>query len=288
MRVLLTGYSGFIGSRFLEYNKDKYDIIPQNLRSCQISEIVWTEFDAVVHMAGKAHKMPRGEKVENYDINWTLTQDLAIAAKKNGVRHFIYLSSLKVFDDDLAFIDDTTPLNPISHYGLSKLKAEDLLREMSSSDFKVAIIRPPVVYGPGVKGNMLRLLKICETPWPLPFKSATNGRSMVYLDNLIEFINRVIDVRAEGSFFSNDLEAISTNKLVSLIRVNMNRKVKVFRLPDLVLWGLRNIKPNIIKRLYDSFVVDVRNTNKQLQFIPPYATEIGVKKMVDWYLNDCD
>ena len=154
---------------------------------------------------------------------------------------------------------------------------------MSTAVFKVAVIRPPLVYGPGVKGNMLRLLELAKKNYPLPFGNSRNKRSMVFLDNLVELINTIITKQAMGTFIAGDAEPVSTDRLLSLIRQAMGKKEDLVSIPSILRFLLKQVRPALYTRLFGSFVVDNTNTNTELGFTIPYSTEYGVQKMVEWY-----
>ena len=149
--------------------------------------------------------------------------------------------------------------------------AEIYLRSIQTDDFKVAIIRPPLVYGPGVKGNMTRFLKLAEKNIPLPFGGRTNQRRMVFLDNLVELINRVIDTGAAGTFVAGDLNPISTGELMGLIRGFMNKKEGLITIPSLGKKLLKTMSPKLFNRVFGSFVISNQKTNQVLGFAPPFS-----------------
>jgi UDP-glucose 4-epimerase len=200
------------------------------------------------------------------------------------VRHFIYVSSVKVYGDEASgFLDETTPCQPTDAYGRSKLKAEEYLQSVRSETFKVAIVRPPLVYGPGVKGNMIRLLELSGRDIPLPFGNAGNARSMVFIDNLIELIFRIVDKQAEGVFVAGDREPMSTDRLITMMRRAMGRSPGLFSLPTLFRKIIRKFRPALYTRLFGSFVIDNQATNRTLDFVPPYPSEAGIREMVAWF-----
>jgi nucleoside-diphosphate-sugar epimerase len=286
MQIVVTGASGFVGKRFMEYNKSRYELIALSLRAGIPANIDLMQTGSLVHLAGKAHEMKAVDDKLYFEINFELTRKLADEAKKQGVRQFIYISSVKVYGNMAdAFVDETTTCKPDDAYGKSKLAAEEYLRSIEDAHFRVAIIRPPLVYGPGVKGNMIRFLALAEKKLPLPFGGIDNKRSMVFIDNLVELINRVAEREARGIFTAGDPEAISTGYLLGLIREYMNNRKGLISLPAFGRKLLKVVRPALFERLFGSFVVDNRKTNQVLGFSPPYSTEYGVKVMVDWYLQ---
>jgi nucleoside-diphosphate-sugar epimerase len=286
MQIVVTGASGFVGKRFMEYNKSRYELIALSLRGGIPANIDLMQTGSLVHLAGKAHEMKAVDDKLYFEINFELTRKLADEAKKQGVRQFIYISSVKVYGNMAdAFVDETTTCKPDDAYGKSKLAAEEYLRSIEDAHFRVAIIRPPLVYGPGVKGNMIRFLALADKKLPLPFGGIDNKRSMVFIDNLVELINRVAEREARGIFTAGDPEAISTGYLLGLIREYMNNRKGLISLPAFGRKLLKVVRPALFERLFGSFVVDNRKTNQVLGFSPPYSTEYGVKVMVDWYLQ---
>src|SRR5690606_17972327 len=139
---------------------------------------------------------------------------LAQRAREAGVRQFIYLSSTKVMGEEGGYFDETTLPAPVDDYGKSKHEAEIALLALDSSTFAVSIIRPPLIYGPRVKGNVLRIMKLLTKSLPLPLGGIHNARSMVFILNLLALIERIIERRASGVFIAGDRTAISTTQMV--------------------------------------------------------------------------
>ncbi len=287
MRILVTGARGFIGARFVQYNEGRYQIHTSSLRESIPTGTDLQGIDVIVHFAGKAHDMRNPGGPEYYHVNVGLTMELARKAKEQGIQQFIYISSVKVYDDskDEVFYDDSA-CSPTDDYGKSKLEAEKLLRALETENLKIAIVRPPLVYGPGVKGNMLRILKLASKGYRLPLGNTGNKRSMVFLDNLIELINRIIDNKASGIFIAGDERPLGTDELIAGIRNAMDKKPGLVNIPDSLRGILKKTKPGLYKRLFGSFVIDNYNTNKVLKFVPPYSSEHGIAKMVEWYLKE--
>jgi len=285
-RILLTGASGFIGKRYLLYNSSIYDLTSISLRETQVEQINFNGIDTIVHLAGMAHQMNKIDDQIYFDINHDLTLKLATAAKKAGVPHFIFISTVKVFGEETSTnksFTESSICSPTDPYGKSKFLAEQGLTKLIDKDFAVAIVRPPLVYGPGVKGNMLRLLKLSIKGRTLPFGKIDNQRSMVFIDNLIELINSITNQKASGVYHAGDAQALSTSKLVSHINLHMDNNARLIKLNSFFLRILRWLKPGLVQRLWGSFLIDTQQTNKQLNFKPPYKSEEGIRQMVMWF-----
>lgn len=284
MKIAVTGATGFVGKRFVSYNKDRFSLHPLHLKDVKIDNLDITGMDAIVHLAGKAHQMIPIDDNIYFEVNYELTKSLAELAKKQGVKQFIYISSTKVYGDDVAeAVNEQSACKPTDAYGASKLKAEQYLIKLESSDFKIAIVRPPLVYGPGVKGNMIKLLALAAKKYTLPFGDTHNARSMVFVDNLIALINVILEKKATGVFVAGDAHPVSTSYLIKSMRDSLGNRSKLMAVPGFLRSIIRLVKPGLYKRLFGSFVVDNTATNKQLNFMPPYSTAEGVKQMVSWF-----
>jgi nucleoside-diphosphate-sugar epimerase len=283
--ILLTGGTGFVGQRYLVYNKAKYNTKPISLQKLKVTEIDFQDIDVIVHLAGMAHQMQKIDNQIYFDVNYTLTKKFADAAKAAGVKHFIFVSTIKVFGEhQKGVLNESSPCLPKDDpYGESKLKAEQYVQSISDENFTVSILRPPLIYGPGVKGNLIRFLELGNKPYPLPFKNLDNRRTMVFLDNFIELINRIIETKQSGIFLASDESPISTEKLISEIRLNLGKNPNLFKIPNFMKTMLGFVKPDFALRLFGSLEMDTSDSFKRLGFIPPYSTEQGIKSMVDWY-----
>jgi len=284
MQLAVTGSTGFVGKRFIAYDKPGCRFLPLSLREQPVAALKLEGIDAVVHLAGKAHQMTPIDDQVYYDVNYELTRQLADRAKQEGVRQFVYISSTKVYGDDIQVVlNEQSACIPTDAYGASKLKAEQYLQSIGSPSFKVAIVRPPLVYGPEVKGNMIRLLQLAAKAYPLPFGRSGNARSMVFVDNLVELIHTIIAQQAEGVFIAGDREPVATDALIVMMRKYLGNRKGLVSMPAPLRTLLRKFKPGLYTRLFGSFVVENANTNRKLGFIPPYTTEYGVEQTVNWY-----
>lgn len=281
MKILLTGATGFIGNHLIR-DLIKYEITSISLRKKQPEHLDLKNYDAVIHLAALVHQMQRAQNEEYFRINCDLTLALAKKAKKDGVNHFIFMSTIKVYGEKTTKIplDEKSSCHPNDPYGASKLAAEEGLLAIASEDFTVSIIRIPLVYGEGVKANMFNLIKLCDTLPLLPFGGIDNHRSMVYVKNVTAFINTLLDQRASGVFIVSDSKPVSTTQLIQIIYTALNKKGILLTLPKVLVNLIRRLKPSLYQRLFGSLEIDPSASFRQLNFTPPYTSEEGIKAMI--------
>eukprot|EP00163_Fabomonas_tropica_P009231 TRINITY_DN19018_c0_g1_i1.p1 TRINITY_DN19018_c0_g1~~TRINITY_DN19018_c0_g1_i1.p1 ORF type:complete len:328 (+),score=5.50 TRINITY_DN19018_c0_g1_i1:448-1431(+) len=245
--------------------------------------------NAVVHCAARAHIMNDTSDdplAEFRKVNVEGTLALAKSAADAGVSRFIYLSSVKALGEST---DDRAPFTlndqfaPEDPYGESKAEAERKLQALcSEAGMELVIIRPPLVYGPGVGGNFVSLVKLANTPLPLPFGKAVNRRSMVYVDNLADFIVRCVDCPdgLNQAFLVSDGQDLSTEQLVTLLREGLGRPRRLVPVPESIfrLAGRVLGKTGLVTRLFGSLQVDTRESAGILGWTPPYSAGEAVKR----------
>ena len=285
--LMITGASGFIGTNFIERYKDRYNIVPVDLLKIKPEEIEFKDVDTVLHLAALVHRMNGAPREKYFEVNTELTKKIAEVAKKNKVKHFVFYSTVKVYgyDGDLYnhnfILNEYSPCNPTNDpYGESKWEAEKILREMESDDFIVSIIRPPMVYGKGVKGNMETLINLIRKLPILPFNYTKNRRSFVNIDNLLHLTSLVIDKEKEGIFLPLDEKPLSLKEMIEGIEEGI--KIKRIKIPMIqpFFWILTKIKPNIMVRFYGSLQFDNSETRKKLEYVPLVSYEEGIKNML--------
>jgi UDP-glucose 4-epimerase len=212
-KVLVIGENSYIGRAFAAFAKDKQEVKMVSSRNDVWKEKSFAAYDCVLHCAGIAHasRKPQMEALY-YQVNCELALAVAKQAKAEKVRQFIFLSSILVYGSNHSEINSETLPQPDDFYGRSKLKAEQELAKLASDDFKLCIIRIPMVYGRDCKGNFPRLAKLAKKT-PL-FPNYPNKRSMIYIENLCCFVSDLIDNNAEGIFRPQNKEYVNTSELV--------------------------------------------------------------------------
>lgn len=257
-----------------------------SLRQKQVSELNLKGITSIVHLAGKAHEMKKIDPRVYFQVNRDLTLQLAEKAKNHGVEQFVFISTVKVYGDiNNGILDETSICNPTDPYGKSKYEAEQGLKKIESEGFKVTIIRPPLIYGKGVKGNLYKLMELIRKTPLLPFNKIDNLRSMVYVQNLIFLIKHLIENQNSGTFIAGDRKPHSTSELVIKLKKQLDSKALIFAFPLFVIFLLKKIKPQLAERLYGSFIIDNTNTNNKLNFQPPFSFEQGIEEMAAEFLK---
>lgn len=312
-RILLTGSTGFIGTELLKQLKLKKYFINVSSRSSleKIDEVQnfkinqidnnsnWSEaldkVNCVIHCAGIAveNNKSNANDLDNYHrINVEGTSNLAYQAAAKGVKRFIFLSSIKVNGERTnvsSNFKNTDVPKPENIYAISKWKAEQFLQAISKqTGLEIVIIRAPMVYGEGVKGNFLRLLNLINKGMPLPFGSVNNLRSFISLENLVDLIICCINhPQATGqTFLVSDGEDISTPNLIKKIAMIMKKKAVLIPVPISIikLTGKIIRKTKKINSLINSLQIDNFFTKETLKWEPPINLDKGLNKTVEWYL----
>ncbi|WP_413570392.1 NAD-dependent epimerase/dehydratase family protein [Bdellovibrio sp. HCB117] len=284
-KILLTGATGFVGGHFYHEYKSVYDIQPLSLRQTKIEDISFAGVDSVVHCAALVHQMSGAPENEYFKINYELTKALALAAKASGVKQFIFLSTSHVYgtSGDLYNHDErlteNSPCDPKDSYGKSKLAAEKFLLSIEDAEFKVAIIRPPMVYGKGAKGNIVTLAKLIQHLPLLPLKFFKNKRSIVYVGNLCHVISLIVNLEASGIYLPQDPRLVSTADLVRAIAKALGKKIYLFPLTPIGYAVLFKLAPKISTRLFGTLALDNTLTKKRLGETTKFSTDDGIKIM---------
>ncbi|MDH4164143.1 MAG: SDR family oxidoreductase [Nitrospirota bacterium] len=314
MRVLVTGATGFIGKALLVRAaadtglqvrgafRQLSSSFPSGIETVVVGDLSrdtdWKTavkgVDAVVHTAARVHIMhdSTSDPISEFRrINVEGTLNLARQASLSGVRRFIYLSSIKVNGErttqDRPYAADDIPA-PVDPYGITKLEAELGLRELGQkTGMEVVIIRPPLVYGPEVKANFYRLLRIVQKGYPLPLSRVNNQRSLIYLGNLIDAILTCLrHPRAAAQIYLvSDGEDISTPELIRKVASALECPARLLPFPPSVIGLAGKIagKTDAVDRLLGSLRVDSTKIRRELGWSPPFTLEQGLKETAAWF-----
>lgn len=238
INILITGADSYIGTsveNWLSLSKFNgyYNVKTLDMHGDGWKTARFSKYDVIFHVAGIAHIKETAENAElYYKVNRDLAIETAEKAKQEGVKQFILLSSMSVYGILEGVIDNCTAPHPISNYGTSKLQADIKILNMNSSTFATVILRPPMVYGKGCKGNYQTLRKIAiHSPF---FPDIKNQRSMIYIDNLAEFIRYVIDNKKQGIFHPQNRNYVCTSEMVLHIARAHNKSIRMIRLPNMI------------------------------------------------------
>lgn len=317
MKVVVTGVSGFVGGRLAERLVDDGHRVSGMIRrgggrmppslGARIERIGFDDLatdarlaeklegaDIVIHLAARVHVMDddADDPLSAFrEVNVAGTQRLAAAAAAAGVNRFVYVSSIKVNGERTRgrpFSSEDPPA-PVDPYGISKAEAEQALRDAcDGTATQFVIVRPPLVYGAGVKGNFDRLIGLVRRGLPLPFGALTNARSMVSLDNLVDLLVRCVTHpnAANQVFLVSDGIDWTTPQLIQAIAQALNVRSRLIRIPSALLYGLGRIagKTVLVDRLCGSLQLDIAHTREALDWTPPQAPADGVHEAVEAYL----
>jgi len=303
--VLVTGATGFVGFELITKldragfsitgtSRRQFDGPFKSLQLKSFSDLsgcpeLFNDIEAVIHCAARAHIMKDAVPdplAEYRKVNVEGTLNLARQAAKAGVSRFIYISSIKVNGEQtpqgMPFTADDVPA-PEDPYGVSKLEAENGLHEIASeTGMEVVIIRPPLVYGSGVKGNFASMIKLVEKGFPLPLGSIHNKRSLVALDNLVDLIITCIDHPAAANqvFLAGDGQDVSTTELLRGVGRAMGKRARLIPVPaGMLMFGAGLLgKKAVAQRLLGSLQVDISKARNLLGWEPPLSVEVGLRR----------
>jgi len=306
MRIVVTGASGFVGAalcrELLARGHDVRAPVRRVTPAASLSGVqqvlvpdlamdfdrhtLLADIDVVVHLAAIAHRAAPEAEIRRINIDATLR--LAEAAR-GLVRRFVFMSSVKVHGEDSGdgAYTETGPMLPQDAYGRAKLEAERALGDLAArSGMELALIRPPLVYGPGVKANFLRLLRWVDSGLPLPLASVHNRRSLIYVGNLADAVARCVEhPSAPGSLFVSDDEIVSTPELVSRIARSLGGPVRLVRVPTGFLRFLGTIsgRGEAVRRLTGNLVIDTAKSRRVLDWRPPTTLDEGLAETARWF-----
>ena len=226
-KILITGANSYIGTSFERYLKencpDEYIVDTVDMVDGSWRTQSFEGYDSVFHVAGIAHQKETKENAHlYYEVNRDLAIETAQKAKADGAKQFVFLSSMSIYGMDTGVITKDTKPNPQSHYGKSKWQAEQAISPLDSESFKLCILRPPMVYGHGCKGNYQALVKIAKVLPVLP--DYKNQRSMISIDNLSKHVKQSIDASLKGVYFPQDASYSCTCDMIEKLRKDLGKK----------------------------------------------------------------
>lgn len=264
-KILITGANSYIGVSVENYLKqwpDNYQVDTVDMIDGSWKSRSFAGYDTVFHVAGIVHL----EKAKNdpeqaalYDrVNTRLAVETAEKAKADGVKQFIFMSSASVYGlsapvGKVVMITKDTPLTPVDNYGISKAKAEEGLQVLADEQFKLAILRPPMIYGKGCKGNYCTMAKLAKKLPVFPY--VKNQRSMLYIENLAQFVRLIVDDKAEGIFCPQNNEYTNTSDMVNLIAHANGKGILMIRGFTWALKLLSNVT-GIVDKAFGSLCYD--------------------------------
>jgi nucleoside-diphosphate-sugar epimerase len=314
-KVLVTGATGFVGSHLVRHLSERgymvrgvsrKEVSPfpgiSNYEHAKIEDVysakAWQPLlagvDIVVHLIAKTHSSDSGDLKALPDyrhINVDITKALLDASSAAGVTRFIYLSSIKAVGEETPIdkpFTEESPCNPVDSYGISKREAEELILKYEGK-IDTVIFRPPMIYGPGVKGNFLRLLKAVKKGVPLPLGSIQNARSILFVGNLTSAIEKVIEncPTGTGIYQIADGKALSTPGLLELMASAMETEFRVFPFPPSFLEQTASLfgKKEMVKKLTRSLVISTKRVEEGLGFVQLFPIDKGIKITSEWFVK---
>ncbi len=307
MNILVTGANGLVGRALCSVLEQTEHQVVRAVRtstapgevpvgslhkSTDWSEALGQNTDVVVHLAGKVPSTdgavgPPGDRYA--EVNTLGTANLARQCAQNGVKRFIFVSTVKVLGEGKSEpYRDTDLAVPADAYAISKWEAEQALWQIAAeSGMEVVVLRPPLVYGPGVKGNFLRLMQAIDKHRPLPLGAIHNRRSLIYLGNLVDVIRLCLThPKAAGkALLVSDGDDISTPELIRRIAAALGRRPFLLPIPvSWMRWAGRVLgKQAAVDRLLGSLCVDISPLREELGWTPPYTMQEGLEVTAQWY-----
>lgn len=297
-KILITGANSYIGNSLKQYfaayqaehKENQWQLDSISLRGEAWEQASFAGYDTILHMAGIAHADIGKVSEEGRDMYYRVNRDLAVRAAKKaqteGVKQFVYMSSVIIYGDSTPVgrqkhITAETEPAPANFYGDSKYQAEAELQKLQTAGFQVAVIRAPMIYGKGSKGNFPMLLKLAEiTP---VFPKIQNQRSMLYVENLAEFIRLLAEAGIGGVFFPQNAEYVSTPEMVRLIGEALGRRVRLCGLlnpPVRLAAKMPGKIGGMAKKAFGSLTIDKALSNQEITGYQIYSLEESIRRSI--------
>lgn len=313
MNILVTGATGFVGRplctrmiadghtvRGTSLAAESPDALTPGVEPALVEplgpETSWqhalADIDTVIHLAARVHIMddPASDPLTEFrKVNTEGTARLAAEAARCGVKRLVFISSIKVNGEetDTPYTEES-PANPADPYGISKWEAEQALRQIeAATGLNVVIVRPTLLYGPGVKANFLTMMQTIQRGIPLPFASITNQRSLLYVGNLVDaLVTCATHPAAAGkTYLVSDGEDVSTPELISQTATALGVPARLLPFPVSLmrLAGKLTGKNGAVNRLTGSLTVDSSKIRRELGWKPPFTMEEGLRETAEWF-----
>ncbi|MHC9537672.1 NAD-dependent epimerase/dehydratase family protein [Dellaglioa sp. BT-FLS60] len=286
-KILITGANSYIAKSFKNW-MDHSNAEEMTIEMISVRDEAWKKmnfglYDTIINVAGIAHVSSNPNlKDQYYKVNRDLAINLAEKAKSEGVKQFIFLSSMIVYGEKKGLkssniIDQDTPMNPIDFYGDSKLQADVKIQSLTDEEFKTVVIRTPMVYGPNSKGNFPKLLKLAQKA-PI-FPSISNERSMIYIDVLTEFIKQTIVNDVAGLYFPQNMDYVSTSDIIKVTRKLLNKKTHLISVFNPLIYLLSK-KFRIFNKIYGNKVYEKKISQYPFEYTLGLTLEDSIKKIL--------
>lgn len=297
MKITITGATGFVGKNLINHLKTSNEVVPISVRYIP-NKIIELSGNALIHLAGKAHDL---KKVSNpqvyYEANFELTKQVFDSFLLSEASDFIFMSSVKATADEVKGIltEENSP-NPKTHYGISKLKAENyILNQKLPEGKRIFILRPCMIHGQGNKGNLNLLYSVVKKGFPWPLAAFENQRSFLNIENLCFVIYELLNNKniASGIYNVADDKPLSTNEIIGLISKSQNKAARTLAIPKKIIFLLAKIGDILhlplnserLQKLTESYVVSNDKIVKALGKPMPFSAEEGFKKTFQSFNN---
>ena len=296
-KICITGTNSYIGNALYdhlqEYNRMSgdifYEVTKISLRDDNWKNMDFHEYDCIFHMVGKAHADVAGAskamQEEYYRVNRDLAYEVAVKAKEEGVAQFVYMSSVILYGESApvgksrCITEETVP-SPANFYGDSKKQAEEKLQELDGDNFKVAFIRPPMIYGKDSKGNYRLLSKIAHKT--IVFPKVKNERSMLYIENLTEFLRLLCAKGDGGIYWPQNKEYVNTSQMVQLIARSQGKKMYLWGWLSPFVWLASKVPGKIgglANKAFGSLTIDQKLSTKDIDGYRLYTLEESILRI---------
>ena len=291
IKKLIIGSDSFIAGKYIESavrNNEKLNLYGRRVKGFVGETIIddffklsakdFSGFDVLINFAAIVHHPKNVDDALYQKVNTDLPLHLAAEAQKAGVKHFIQMSTIAVYGNTNT-VSENSPENPETIYGRTKLQADKALLEMQSDDFKVSIIRPPMVYGgDNAPGNLMRLIRFSLKGIPMPFKGVDNKRDFIHVRNLTKALAAVISNNLYGVIIPTDKQPVSTEEIIRLVKKHSKKTVRLMPVPQFAQRIAQKAVPGYYEKLYGSLRVQC-NLPEDL-YTPEYSPENGISEML--------